>query len=263
ETRAVASWLHARHGGDMSLSIPRSARRKRARAAIRIQATYRGERTRNRVVQPALAAFGDVCDRISAECPGLTTESVCGPANLPSWLSGNQRRTTAGGARCATGACAGGADSAVALIPPVRAAAPRNQANIHVSDDGQERRLPSLSRPAMPHPPPTVGSTPVASAHAPEPPAAAAAPGRPNTTEMVDQEDKIEENKTNLDVVSPNTARSRYRGEVGNDGDEPPPEAGTQGVAEDFIGRHSMGRSGRHGASPPVGDDADQPNFRS
>ncbi|CAB1119233.1 unnamed protein product [Ectocarpus sp. CCAP 1310/34] len=72
----------------LSLSEPRCTLRRRTRAAVRVQAIYRGERARNRVVQPALDAFRDVCERISAEGPsGLTTACICGPVKLPRWFS--------------------------------------------------------------------------------------------------------------------------------------------------------------------------------
>lgn len=98
------------------------------------QAIYRGERARNHVVQPALDAFRDVCERISAECPsGLTTASICGPVNLPRWFSDGHSDSS----RC-SGVCGcdfhGAAASCDCTADAAAAAAPAPSAAIAVVD---------------------------------------------------------------------------------------------------------------------------------
>ncbi|CAM9763215.1 unnamed protein product [Ectocarpus sp. 4 AP-2014] len=118
----------------LSLSGPRCTPRRQTRAAVRVQTIYRGERARNRVVQPALDAFRDVCERISAECPsGLTTASICGPVNLPRWFSDGHSDSS----RC-SGVCGcdfhGAAASCDCTADAAAAPAPAPSAAVAVAD---------------------------------------------------------------------------------------------------------------------------------
>ncbi|CAN0066163.1 unnamed protein product, partial [Choristocarpus tenellus] len=62
-----------------------SSRQGKALAAARIQAMYRGTRTRNRVVRSALVAYEEACERIGQES-GVPLSYCFDPELIPLWI---------------------------------------------------------------------------------------------------------------------------------------------------------------------------------
>eukprot|EP00752_Nemacystus_decipiens_P014364 g12776.t1 len=242
---------------------------------MRIQAVYRGEGTRNRVVQPALAAFRDVCARISAECSGLTTDSLCGPVHLPSWLStGHSATTPAAGTPGAGSVDDGRADfttgssdndvaasAAAASTTLPRATALRDKEAATGSDESEEQKRPP-PRPVTP----TLSSVLVESKGVLAPPGAAVAiEGRDPTKAPVVEDEAGEEEedtakKEGQETANLDTARTENMVEVRCRIDAPRSGGNAQQLVEDSVKQDAMGGSDQ--ASPSADNEGSRASDR-
>ena len=254
------------------------------RSHTALQAAYRGERTRNRVVQPALDAFRDVLDRISAECPGLTAEDLCGPVHLPRWLSTDHCTTASaatgsgagsvgdGSAGCtraastcdhaATAATAAAAAAAAASTTLPCATALRDEEAVTGSDGSDKLKQPP-PRPATPR----LSSVLVESEGLLAPPGAVVSVEGRDPTNAVGQAEKSGEEKKQEEgeeaeqeqneeeeeeVANPTTARTENMGGVSGSLEGARPGGSAQRLVEDAaVERHAIGVSEE--ASLPAG----------
>lgn len=267
--------------------LPVSVTQRKTRSHTEPQAAFRGERTRHRVVQPALAAFRDVCDRISADCPGLTAESLCGPIQLPRWLwpSADRGATVPaqdasiassvgdGSPGCAQigsaddgDAADDGAAATTASTTLLCATAPRDEEGAKGSDSKEELKRPP-PRPATPPVPSAVGpvsvSVSVVSGCVQAPPPAFVSGGGRDTSEAVKQEEEGsgEEEATRgqdqgWEAPNLNTARIGNTGGVSDRFGAPHAGESTQLAVE----RHAV-EGGAKSSIPPA-DEIKQEAFR-
>ncbi len=232
------------------------------------------------MVDGALAAFHDVCGRISAECPAgaPTTESLCGPVVLPRWLSRDRRASagavgaaSAAGSSCAeiprrtpeAGAAAVGV--AVATAALVSDAAPLDEDTGATSGGGDdERRLPPRP-PATPPPPSTVRLTPVASGGVPEPPADSAVEQRRDVgvnevTEQVEEAEEGGREGGEREPTDPDASRMDNSGDGAGNVESPRPEGGSHQEAEVPARQHPIGAA--DGTALSSGEGIQQRLFR-
>lgn len=201
------------------------------------------------MVQPALAAFSDVCDKISAECPGLTAESLCGPVHLPRWLSTDHCATAPSAGTCVAGACGIGSAGNTRRANAGAAAAvsstllgdtvPRGEVAAKGSDESEE-----LKRPP-PHPATPQLSSMIPSGCTLTPPTVVSAK-EPGTVEAVGQDGRSgagggeKGQEQGQKVAKPNVALKENMGEISDSVDTPRPgESAQQGVKVP-VERHAM-----------------------
>lgn len=226
------------------------------------------------MVRPAVAAFRDVCDRMSAECPGLTAESLCGPLRLPPWLC-TDRRTTAsaagaagadsvrGGSVDCTRKGSGSADhdgaaaDAFTMLPD--ATAPRGEEAVTSLDDRERLERP----PPRPAPPPLPSVVSVASGGVLAPPTVTAAEGRDisealrqeqESGEEEDEPEKEQEQEQEQEVANPKAVQREDIGKVSDNIDAPRPGGSARQGVEDPVERHAV--DGDDEAVLPDGNEA-------